>query len=61
MMNLNNENIKNGIWVKDLELEARGYKSDWEFRDDAYIEDGMIMVVGEYMCLVSDYGTGWKF
>lgn len=60
-MTLTNENIKKGIWLKDLEMEARGYESEWEFRTDAYIEGNTIMVMGDCMCSVSDYGTGWRF
>jgi hypothetical protein len=60
-MMITNEILKNGIWIKDLELEDRGYESEWEFRTDAYIQNDTIMLAGDCMCSVSDYGNGWTF
>ena len=60
-MTLTNEMLTNGIWIKDLEAEARGWESEWEFREDCYLEGNTIMVMGDYMCSVADYGTGWIF
>lgn len=43
-----------------LECVEHGYDVDWEFSTKCYVQGDMLMLNGDCVCGVEQYGIGWS-